>query len=418
MFAVRREKMKRLFGLWLTGLLLLGVLPAPVLAHGDSVKVMTRNQYLGADLTPIILAQTPEDFLIAARDTLVQITANNFPLRAQRLAAEIAFTNPDLIGLQEVFDFKLNDENVGPPFVDHLAATLDALAARGLRYVVAATVVNLDIDIPLDIDGDGNQDVVSVVDRDVILARKGITVTRLAGDFTAGGLCGVEIENPAPVPPFPVILQSTPSADGCNYSIVAQVDSPIGPISIQRGFVGVDATVRGKGYRFVNTHLEVMQPDPGNQDSAIIQFLQSVELVAVLKALTPDDLTLILLGDFNSSPMDVSIDAIIPPYKIITAAGFADVWDSNSLTFFDPNGFTCCQFGDLSNRKSQLDERIDIIFVGNESFKPLAFVTGQVPLFPLRWPPNWASDHGGVFGILTFSPSHRWFETGKKIWLP
>jgi endonuclease/exonuclease/phosphatase family metal-dependent hydrolase len=188
---------------------------------------------------------------------------------------------------------------------------------------------------------------------------------------------------------------------------VAQVNSPIGPISIQRGFVGVDATVRGKGYRFVNTHLEVMQPDPGNRGSAIIQFLQSVELVATLKALTPDDLTLILLGDFNSSPEDVPIDAIIPPYKIIAAAGFADVWDSNSLTFFGPNGFTCCQFGDLSNRKSQLDERIDIIFIGNAPFKPLAFVTGQVPIFPLRWPPNWASDHGGVFGKLTFSPSRR-----------
>lgn len=118
----------------------------------------------------------------------------------------------------------------------------------------------------------------------------------------------------------------------------------------------------------------------------------------------PTRRTLILLGDFNSSPEHVPIGSIIPPYQIIVDAGFADVWDTNPLTFFDPDGFTCCQLADLSNTTSLLDERIDIIFVRDTSFLPLAFVTGQVPIFPLRQPPNWASDHGGVFGKLIFSP--------------
>ena len=45
-----------------------------------------------------------------------------------------------------------------------------------------------------------------------------------------------------------------------------------------KGFVGVDATVRGETYRFVNTHLEGAQPDPDDPNSAIIQSLQAAEL--------------------------------------------------------------------------------------------------------------------------------------------
>ncbi len=402
--------MKRLFGLALAGLLVLGVFSVPAVADGTIVKVMTRNQYVGADLSPVILDPTPD----AAATAFAQIAANDFPLRARRLATEVALTKPDLIGLQEVVDFKLNGVNVGPPFVDHLTETLDALAAKGQSYVVAAIVVNLDITIAFDVNGDGEEDLVSVVDRDVILARKGVAFTKLGGDHTAGGLCGVPIPNPVPLPLFPATLQSLPSADGCNYTVVAQVDSPLGPITIERGFVGVDATVRGKNYRVVNTHLEVRQPDPTDPNSAMFQFLQSVELVATLQALTPPDRTLILLGDFNSSPEDAAVDGITPPYQIIVGADFADVWNTNPLTFFDPHGFTCCQLADLSNATSLLDERIDLIFVRDTSFLPLAFVTGRVPIFPLSQPPNWASDHGGVFGELIFSPDALAAESRAK----
>ncbi len=395
--------MKRLIGLALGGMLVLTVLCAPAFANGDIVKVMTQNQYLGLDLEPLLLAQTPEEFIAAAAAALAQATANDFPLRARRFATEVALTAPDLIGLQEVVDFKLNGVNIGPPFVDHLTETLNALAAKGQSYVVAATVVNLDITLPpVDVDGDGAPDLVRVVDREVILARKGVTFTKLAGDFSTGGLCGVPIPNPVPVEPFPATLQSSPSGDGCNYTIVAQLNSPVGPIVSKRGFVGVDATVRGKKYRFVTTHLELRQPDPTNPSSAIFQFLQSVELVATLQALTPLDRTLILLGDFNSSPEHAPIGPIIPPYQIIVGASFVDAWDNNPLRFLNPGGFTCCQLADLSNTMSLLNERIDIIFVRGPSFLPLALVTGRVPIFPLNEPPNWVSDHGGVFANLTF----------------
>ena len=380
--------MKRLVVITLAGLLLLSIFSTPAVAgrfhRGDIVKVMTRNQYLGANLDPLILADSLEEFFAAATDALNTIAANNFPLRARRFATEVALTKPDLIGLQEVFDFKLNGKNFGPPFVNHLDVTLDALAAKGQNYVVAATVENLDITIP--IEGIGN---VNVLDRDVILVREGVHFTLLAGDYDletgTGGLCGISV---------PPALESMPSEDGCNYTIVAEVTSPVGPITIERGFVGVDATVRGKTYRFVNTHLE-------GADPAIIQHLQAFELVETLNVTTPDDRPLILVGDFNSSPDDASDNPNVP-YQLIVDSGFADIWDTNLFRFFDPNGLTCCEDDDLLNRTSHLDERLDLIFMRETSFLPIAFVTGRVPIFPLNKPPNWASDHRGVFGRLIF----------------
>jgi endonuclease/exonuclease/phosphatase family metal-dependent hydrolase len=310
----------------------------------------------------------------------------------------VALTKPDLIGLQEVYDFTVNGSNIGPPFVNHLDETLSALAAKGQSYQVAATLNNLDITVP--IDGLG---MVRVLDRDVILAREGVEVTSLSGDYSSGGLCGVRIRNPAFGLLGPEFLESTPSEEGCNFTIFLEIPSQFGStIKVERGFVGIDAKVRGKTYRFVDTHFEQKLPDPNNPDSAIFQSLQAAELVGTLIATTPPDLNLVLLGDFNSWSEDAPIAGITPPYQIIIGAGFADAWDTNPLARFDKDGLTCCEFSDLSNVTSDHYERVDIIFVRDTSFFPLAFVTGKIPIFPLSQPPNWASDHGGVFAKLIF----------------
>lgn len=391
--------MKRLIVLTLSGLFLFSVFSTPVVAKRDMIKVLTQNQYLGTDLTPLVTAETPEEFLTEANVALQQIASNNFPLRVQRFATQVALTKPDLIGLQEVYDFTVNGSNFGPPFVNHLEETLSALAAKGQTYHVAATLNNLDITLP--IDGVG---MVRVLDRDVILAREGVEITSLSGNISSGGLCGVPIPNPA-FPDFgPEILESTESEEGCNFTVFLKIPSPLGSaIKVERGFVGVDATVRGKTYRFVNTHFEQKLPDPNNPGSAIFQSLQAVELVGTLIATTPPDLDLVVLGDFNSWSEDAPIAGITPPYQIIVGAGFADVWDTNPLALFDQDGLTCCEFSDLSNVTSDHYERVDIIFLRGTSFFPLAFVTGKIPIFPLSQPPNWASDHGGVFGKLIFN---------------
>src|SRR5262245_36815328 len=172
--------------------LLLAAVPAG--ARGPhSIKVMTRNEYIGADLSLLLGVDTPEEFLAAAQAILTQVAANNFPRRALGLAREVLLTRPDVIGLQEVFDLSLNGQHPGPPFVDHLQATLQALAALGLHYVVAAIVPHQDVTVPIDVNGDTIDDLVRVLDRDVILVKAGIPFTKLVGNFGAGGLCGVPI---------------------------------------------------------------------------------------------------------------------------------------------------------------------------------------------------------------------------------
>jgi hypothetical protein len=381
------------------GLLLILSSALPARASGlGSIKVMTRNQYLGADLTPVILAQTPEAFIQAATAALHQIAANDFPRRAKALAKEVLLTQPDVIGLQEVFDFELNGQNSGLPFIDHLTTTMDAFSSIGLHYVVAGTVDNLDVTLPLDINGDTVAEEIRIRDRDVILVRAGLSSRSLRGSYLTGGICGVPIPNPAPIPPLPPTLQSQASQDGCTYTVVAFVNTPFAPIFVKRSFLGVDVNVGGQSYRVVNTHVENRQPDPSNPSSAIIQSLQAVELAGTLRATTPANRTLIALGDYNSSPADTALFGIVPPYMIMRAAGFADSWNTNTLAFLDLDGFTCCEEADLSNRRSVLSERVDLTFVLSPvRFLPTAVVTGRLPLSLLNRPPFWASDHGGVF---------------------
>ena len=352
----------------LVGLILLLSSALSAQASGVSaIKVMTRNQYLGADLTPVILAQTPQAFIHAATVALGQIAANDFPRRAKGLAKEVQLTQPDVIGLQEVFDFKVNGRNSGSPFVDHLQTTMDALSSLGLHYVVAGIVNNLDVTLPIDVNGDNTPDAVRILDRNVILVRTGLSFTPLRGTYQTGGICGVLIPNPAPIPPLPAYLQSQPSQDGCAFSVVGFVNTPLGGIFITRTFQGVDVNVGGQVYRVVNTHVEDRQPDPSNPSSRIIQSLQAVELAATLRATTPTNRTLIALGDYNSSPLDTAVGGIVPPYLIMSAAGFLDSWNTNTLAFLDLEGFTCCENADLANRKSVATERIDLVFVLTQS---------------------------------------------------
>ena len=122
--------MKRLIATSLA-FLLLGASQTAMAA--DSIEVMTQNQYLGADLTPVIAAPDIPSFVAAATAALTQAGANDFPMRADALAKLIASRLPELVGLQEVFNFEVDPDgaagpapflNIGPPFVDHLTETL------------------------------------------------------------------------------------------------------------------------------------------------------------------------------------------------------------------------------------------------------------------------------------------------------
>ena len=100
---------------------------------------MTRNLYLGTDLTPILTAPSQPALFAAVAAAWAQVQSNDFPARAQALADEIAAAEPDLVGLQEAMLFRTDVPPDGPAtpaetvaydFVDLLVAALAQARAR------------------------------------------------------------------------------------------------------------------------------------------------------------------------------------------------------------------------------------------------------------------------------------------------
>lgn len=372
-------------------------LAAPVQAGAQgSISVMTQNQYLGTDLAPLLAAPDAASFNAALVAALEQVAANDFAERSEALAATIGKREPHVVGLQEAWSFGCMDL-VYPPvdgggcgnpriagaFEDHLFKTLAALGAQGTPYSPAAFVSNLYLPgIPFEIDG--VPALLMANDRDVILARSDVTATPV--DFGC--------EDPLA------------SYDGCNYAAAITAEIPLGPLTVQvpvkRGFVGVDVTLDDRTYRVVNTHLEVYQPDPTNPASRAIQAFQANELLETLAATTPYTHSLIVIGDMNSSPEHVPLGPIVPPYLQFVGSGFNDAWTLREDS--DP-GHTCCQDGDLLNRRSFLSERIDMIFsLDMPFFVNKAHVLGA-KVGDKTSPPGhgfWPSDHGSVAAELHY----------------
>jgi hypothetical protein len=298
------------------------------LAWSTEIGVMTQNQYVGTDLLDLV---TAEDFNAAVVDALRTRAATLPAKRARALAGLIDRQRPALVGLQEVYRFTCyepdpkpydrkgcEDPSIAGAFTDQLEDTLQAL---GGRYVAAAQVVNMDLPadlglpldgIPVIVDEKSTTILITVTDRDVILAqKKGVDFEVI--DFT-------ELQSIDPS------LCSRPSpADGCNYAIVASADitlpPPFGPVTttvnIERGFVGIDATVEGQPYRFVTTHLETrLEPDPLGRYFQTAQATELQQTLQVLQAVDPFERTLVV-GEFNPDPRDEEeISGLRPPYQL------------------------------------------------------------------------------------------------------
>ncbi len=378
----------------LLSILALLALVQPILAA--DIKVMTQNQYVGADFTPLFTAASEAAFNAEVVAALQRIAANRPAERIKALAAEIAKAAPALVGLQEVSRSQCtdlapsipgqgcDDPSIRDAFVDYLQETLTALTGA---YAATAIVTNVNLGGALSVVG--FPVLVEVVDRDVILARSDVPATPV--DFTLYQGLGVCLKA---------------SGQGCNYSVILQVPTPLPPpfdtINVERGFVAVDATVDGKGYRFVNTHLEERPPDPTNPLS-VIQRAQAVELLQILQGTTPLDSSLIVAGDINSSPLHAPIlGSLETPYTLFLSAGYTDGWTQRPG---EVPGLSCCQREDLSNQKSELYERIDMLFSLEPPAKVKqarvvgATVSDKTP------PPGlglWPSDHGAVTAELQF----------------
>lgn len=338
---------------------LLAALPAPAQARDERgqprLTVMTRNIYLGSDLTPALTAQGPVAFLGAVATIYGTAQFTSFPTRAEALADEIAATGPDLVGLQEVAQWVTTGPGT-PPSQDFLEILQAALTARGLHYSVASVSDNANIGpVPL-VTPCGSTTIgactVTLNDRDVILVN----------DRT------------------PALHWSNPQ-DG-NYT-AQQFFAPPLPgapaVSFNRGWTSIDGKYRGERFHFVNTHLET-------QDFRAVQEAQAREFLAGPAFGPGAD---IAVGDFNSAA-DPSTTA---SYAQLTAA-FTDAWVVNPG---DP-GYSCCQSSTLTNPVSQAGSRIDLVLSHGDAAPVSAQLVGHTPFRAA--PPFWASDHSGVVATL------------------
>jgi hypothetical protein len=368
----------------LVALVALSVCGTALAGSKADIVVLTQNQYLGADLTPVIAAATAAEANAALIGALMTVSNNNYPERVQALAESILDKKPHLVALQEMFAFNCIDpyetgncELFPNAFNDHLAATM---AALGDKYEVAAVVQNLTLPpagfpypgVPVQLDLAGLPIFIEVIDRDVILAQADLDTTIV--DFD----CDHE------------------SLDGCNFSVVAEASLAGFPINIERGFVGVDVTVDGTEYRFINTHLEVQQLG-ANPASIYFQTVQASELLSTIFDTFDASKRYIVAGDFNSSPVDVSAIGQPTPYEQLTMF-FTDIWP---LRPGNPPGFTCCELADLSNAPSQHDERIDIVFTLPAPTKVKANVL-DAEVEDKTLSGLWPSDHASVSAELTY----------------
>jgi Endonuclease/Exonuclease/phosphatase family len=345
---------------------------------GKEVNVMTRNLYLGADLSPAIAAETPEQLVTAAGIIFRQVLANNFPLRAEGLADEILQTKPDLVGLQEVAGWETTP--ISPAgteltldYLDLLLAELNGGKGKGgkgkSQYRVVEVQNEFGAEAPADVNGvpdDGpplplfgnDGEVIGKLQmRDVILARNG---------------AGVQTWN----------------EDGDNFD--SNLELPVGGqvVEILRGWTATDAKVRGSHpFRFVNTHLEAFDP--------FIREDQAEELVAAGGPAT-GPLPVILVGDINSDDDTVEGPGLTDrlAYEALLDAGFVERSTANPLSCcIDSPFLEVGKGGDIS----QFDHQVDHVMTDAPALVKLksSTVTGRQPVNNF-----WDSDHAGVFSSL------------------
>jgi endonuclease/exonuclease/phosphatase family metal-dependent hydrolase len=348
---------------------------------GTTVRVMTRNLYLGADLTPAITSSSQAQFFEANGGIVRQVEATNFPVRAKGLAKEILSQKPDLVGLQEVALWREAEPSLGPVLTgvpsatkvkyDFLQLLLAQLNKGGRLYKAVVVQDEFDFEAPADANGKpgdgpggagtlGNTEVNGrLTMRDVILARVG-----------AG------------------VVTSNPKSGHFEHLLVVKVAGSK-EVTVTRGWTSVDAKVRGsKKFHFVNTHLEAFDDET---QVPSIRSQQASELVAPGGPAT-SKLPVILLGDLNSDVKTEVKPGDGQAYKVITGAGFRERAANK------PTG--CCidsSFDLKTGSVKEMNHKVDHILT--DTPKKIRLVSSVVTGRKMN-NGYWDSDHAGIASVL------------------
>ena len=344
--------------------------PAPAQRE---VGVASYNLFLGGNIGSLVdpSVDTVPEFIAAAAALWQNVVATDFPARAEAIADLLAEDQPDVVGLQEVANWATTSLSSAPvPSYDFQELLLAALAERGTPYRVIASNTNfVSPTVPIPPLGVA----VKFTDRDVVIARADLPVSQL------------KAANP----------------QSHTFQAGIPVTLPVGSTRIIRGWSTVDVQVRGKTFRFANTHLEAF--------SSAVRNLQAAELA---ESLADSPHPVVLAGDLNSQRRDEDpeLDDVVA-YETLTSIGLADAWVEAPGT---GDGDTSGQTDPLTNVPSKIDHRIDFVLYDSDPDSPedpvidateahvigeeladraTSTVTGTPRLL-------WPSDHAGVVATL------------------
>ncbi|MFO1513023.1 MAG: endonuclease/exonuclease/phosphatase family protein [Verrucomicrobiota bacterium] len=337
----------------------------PELGGKRGIQTMNANLYIGAG-TGRILALDPSDpsyvsnLVVAVTGVYYEILASQPTVRLAAVADEIVARQPDLVAVQEATllrnqspgDLVIGGSSPATNVVfDYLQILVDALAARGAHYAVAATSQEWDVEMPMLNLQTGTFDDVRQTDRDAILVRT---------DLPPGQL---RVTNPL----------------SGNFTNALQF--PALGLSVWRGWCSVDVFVRGEKLRYICAHLE-------EETSPEVQMFQAVELIDGPANVC---LPVILSGDFNADPLKRNG---VETYEAFAAAGFDDAW--GALNESHPaGGLTWGHDEFLADPTVPFIWRIDLVLYRGNGLLPTRSEVLDLGLDRAS-PPFWASDHGSL----------------------
>jgi endonuclease/exonuclease/phosphatase family metal-dependent hydrolase len=367
---------------------------------GTQLTVMTRNLYLGADLTPALQASNINAAIDAGGQIVNQVHATKFPsVRAASLAAEIKKRKPDIVGLQEAAWWRTGPVDAlaavngpkatetdpqGGDFLTDLVNAVNsggkkASSAKkgkkkgGVRYVIANVKTEFDFELPVNDDGNGSG--LSGADhnerltmRDAILVRKG---------------AGIKFKNPT---------------SGTYHTLLQEKVGGAVTVNVTRGWNAVDVKARGRSFHFVDTHLEAFDSQGSNttnQGTSLgkgdVRAAQAAELVGPGGAAFSKG-PVLLAGDMNSDDDTVQPNGDRNAYAALTAGGFSERSTANPLG--------CCLNDPFvvggPNSINDFDHQVDHILTNSKKIKFVkGFVDGRAPVNGL-----YPSDHAALTSVL------------------
>ena len=349
--------------------------------RGTPVNVMTRNLYLGADLSPAINSKSTSEFIEANGAIYRQLEATNFPVRAKGLAKEILENKPDLVGLQEVALWRTAPPSLGPVFsgipeattvkYDFLQLLLAQLNKKKTLYKPVVVQDEFDFEAPADAngqpgDGPGGTGILANAETNARLTMRDVILKRLHS--------GVKTTNPK-------------SGHLAHLLVVKVAGSK--EIAVTRGWTSVDAQVRGgHKFHFVDTHLEAFDNEA---EFPSIRAQQASELVAPGGPAT-SKLPVVLVGDLNSDVKTEVKPGDAQAYRVMTQAGFRERATSK------PNG--CCidsSYDLRTGSAAEFNHKVDHIMTNTP--KQVKLLTSKVT-GRQKQHGYWDSDHAGLFSTL------------------